>query len=549
MSNDATRNILVRLCQALVLVTGFFCMSVAAVCQSVLTDDAHTSSVTKDIDSNFGTNPNLVVSATNTGYLKFKLTPTLPTGTAGSDVSKATLKIYVGNVSVPGTIDVVQVADNWSEKTITARTAPALADLLATGVSIDASRKGQYLLIDVTGAVKNWLDTSNNYGLALVGHDATSVTFDSKENSQTSHEPELVVALNSRMGPQGPQGERGEKGETGASGAQGAEGAQGPQGQIGPQGPQGEKGDSGAKGDPGPAGPPGPVANKFDPTLVGLIRWDLLLANPVYTLPGGAAGAAFDGENLWVTNPLGGTVTKLRPSDGTILGTFNVGSGPVDAAFDGTNIWVAISSNSVTKLRASDGVVLGTYVLFDTANRVAFDGTNIWVTNSSKITVLRSDGTVRGIIPTNGPSMGIAFDGTNIWSVNYFANTVTKRRASNTALIGNFSVGSAPLDVAFDGKNIWVTNWDSDNVMKLRASDGVLLGTFSVGSHPSAITFDGENIWLANTFSNSVMKLRPSDGAVLDTINVGVNPGALLFDGHNIWVSNNDSTITKIRIH
>ena len=224
MSNDVTRNMLVRLCQAIVLVTGFLCMSAAAVCQSVLTDDAHTSSVTKDIDSNFGTNPNLFVSATNIGYLKFKLTPTLPTGTVGSDVSKATLKIYIGNVSVPGTVDVVQVADNWSEKTITARTAPALADLIATGVSIDASRKGQYLLIDVTNAVKNWLDTSNNCGLALVGHDGTSVTFDSKENSQTGHEPELIVALNSRMGPQGPQGsqgEQGEKGETGATGAQG----------------------------------------------------------------------------------------------------------------------------------------------------------------------------------------------------------------------------------------------------------------------------------------------------------------------------------------
>jgi len=237
------------------------CVSAVAFGQSIVSDDANTSSLSKDIDSNFGTNPNLVVSTTNTTYLKFKLTPTLPTGTVGSDVSKATLKIYVGNVSLPGTIDVVQLADNWSEKTVTARTAPALADLLATGVSIDAARKGQYLLIDVTNAVKNWLDTSNNYGLALVAHDAMSVTFDSKENSQTSHEPELVIALNSRMGTQGPQGiqgpqgaqgatgERGEKGDagaTGATGAQGPEGAQGPQGPTGPQGGKGDKGDTGA---------------------------------------------------------------------------------------------------------------------------------------------------------------------------------------------------------------------------------------------------------------------------------------------------------------
>ena len=520
--------------------------------QSILSDDAHTSSLTKDLDANFGTSPNLLVSPINTGYLKFKLTPTVPVGTQGSDVSKATLKIYVGNISTPGTIDVIQAAESWNEKTVTARNAPAMGDVLATGVVIDANKKGQFLLIDVTNAVRQWLDTSTNYGLVLIAHDATSVSFDSKENSQTSHESELIVSLNSRMGPQGPQGERGEKGETGATGTQGPEGAQGPQGQPGPAGPQGEKGDTGAKGDPGPAGPSGSAPNKFDPTLVGLIRWDLLQIYPVYTLPGGAAGAAFDGENLWVTNPLVGTVTKLRPSDGTILGTFNCDRGSVDVAFDGTNIWVAnMFGNSVTKLRASDGALLGNYVLFVDASRIAFDGTNIWVSNPGfdRITVLRPDGTLRGTIPSNTYPYGMAFDGTNIWTVNSRANTVTKRRASNTGNLGSFPVGTNPQDVAFDGKNIWVTNWDSDNVTKIRPSDGVVLGTFSVGSHPSGITFDGENIWVANTFSNSVMKLRPSDGAVLDTVSVGLNPQSLVFDGHNVWVSNFDGTITKIRIY
>src|SRR6185503_18652690 len=129
-----------------------------------------------------------------------------------------------------------------------------------TGVVIDANKKGQFLLIDVTNAVRQWLDTSTNNGLALVAHEATSVTFDSKENSQTSHEPELIVVLNNRTGPQGPQGpqgtagaqgpqgERGEKGETGAKGEigpQGAEGPQGVQGAPGPQGPQGPQGDKG----------------------------------------------------------------------------------------------------------------------------------------------------------------------------------------------------------------------------------------------------------------------------------------------------------------
>src|SRR5256885_770184 len=37
------------------------------------------------------------------------------------------------------------------------------------------------------------------------------------------------------------------------------------------------------------------------------------------------AGVAFDGANMWVVNNGNNTVTKLRASDGKLLGTFPVG--------------------------------------------------------------------------------------------------------------------------------------------------------------------------------------------------------------------------------
>ena len=61
-------------------------------------------------------------------------------------------------------------------------------------------------------------------------------------------------------------------------------------------------------------------------------------------------------------------VTKLRASDGALLGTFTVGTTPYGVAFDGANIWVANSgSDNVTKLRASDGALLGTFTVGDDA--------------------------------------------------------------------------------------------------------------------------------------------------------------------------------------
>lgn len=68
-----------------------------------------------------------------------------------------------------------------------------------------------------------------------------------------------------------------------------------------------------------------------------------------------------------------------------MLGSFSVGQNPVAVAFDGTNIWVG-NSQGVTKLRASDGAVLGTFTT-EAPYSLAFDGANIWVTNYGNATV------------------------------------------------------------------------------------------------------------------------------------------------------------------
>jgi len=65
---------------------------------------------------------------------------------------------------------------------------------------------------------------------------------------------------------------------------------------------------------------------------------------------------------------LNATVAKVRATDGTVLGTFAVGSGPDGLAFDGENIWVAnVDSNTVTKLRARDGARLDDFMLLNAA--------------------------------------------------------------------------------------------------------------------------------------------------------------------------------------
>ncbi|MGC2424660.1 MAG: hypothetical protein WA666_09930 [Nitrospirota bacterium] len=46
-------------------------------------------------------------------------------------------------------------------------------------------------------------------------------------------------------------------------------------------------------------------------------------------------------------------MTKLKASDGSLVGTYNVGSNPLGIAFDGANIWVTNEgSNTVSRIPA-----------------------------------------------------------------------------------------------------------------------------------------------------------------------------------------------------
>jgi hypothetical protein len=176
-----------------------------SVAQAVLVDDAHTNTAPKLLDSNFGTNPNLLVNDAGNVYLKFKLSSSLPADTPGSAVERATLKLYLANITTPGKLDIYAINGAWDESTLTARNAPALGNLLTTTANIELTKRHEFLVIDVTSLVRQWLGDDGqgtngipNHGIAILAHppdlstpEAANITFDSKENSQTSHEARL----------------------------------------------------------------------------------------------------------------------------------------------------------------------------------------------------------------------------------------------------------------------------------------------------------------------------------------------------------------------
>lgn len=235
--------------------------------QATLTDDAHTSAAAQA--KNLGQAPALLVQAPApraVTFLKFDLA-TLPSGTQGTDVVKATLTLWANRVGAPGFFDVRVVRSPWSESTLTSVRTPRLGSVEIGGVPVLATAKHSFLTVDLTEIVREWLDKGlPNHGIALVPASRdVAVAFDSKENGTTSHEPRLEIVLRGEPGPAGPAGPPGPAGSPGSSGSSagvpglaGPLGPAGPSGSMGPPGPRGPEGPPGRPGPPGPAGPAGP---------------------------------------------------------------------------------------------------------------------------------------------------------------------------------------------------------------------------------------------------------------------------------------------------
>src|ERR1700686_142863 len=96
-------------------------------------------------------------------------------------------------------------------------------------------------------------------------------------------------------------------------------------------------------------------ASEMDPFFIG--------ESATVSLSSDACGMAFDGENLWVSDPGGNRVWKVRAADRAIVNAYPVGGiSPCGVAFDGANIWTAnAGSSTVSKLLASNGSLVATY--------------------------------------------------------------------------------------------------------------------------------------------------------------------------------------------
>jgi hypothetical protein len=207
--------------------------------------------------SNIGTATTITVGSSGSiGLVQFDLTQ-LPAGLTAVQIQKATLTLFLDHVNAGGSIniDAVSASTSWGELTVTGDS--GISPGIAVNTSVMTNTADTFIALDATSAVQGWITTpSSNNGFMIQANTGTSVQFDSKENTSTSHAATLTIVPVS-VGPTGATGSSGTNGINGATGATGPTGVAGSTGVEGPTGVAGPTGSNGTNGSNGAAGPTG----------------------------------------------------------------------------------------------------------------------------------------------------------------------------------------------------------------------------------------------------------------------------------------------------
>jgi hypothetical protein len=236
-----------------------------------------------------------------------------------------------------------------------------------------------------------------------------------------------------------------------------------------------------------------------------------------------------------------------------LTGRTTVGSSPNLVASDGADLWVANNGGTVTRVRASDATVLGTWTGATNAFGVLVARGRIYVTgqtNPGRLYVI-DPGMPPGPVTTLSSALGaqpdgVATDGISIWTTN--VQSSVSIIDPDTGATANITTGfSTPGGILFDGANLWVSD-QGDNKLKKLDSTGNVSQTVIVGAHPQFPVFDGANIWVPAFFDNSVSVVRARDGMVVATLTTnGLNrPTHAAFDGQRILVTNSQGDSLSI---
>jgi len=256
---------------------------------------------------------------------------------------------------------------------------------------------------------------------------------------------------------------------------------------------------------------------------------------------------------VWVTSEKDGTLTRLDPESGEVLGKPRRIPGAAGVAVGRNWTWVTVPDRGeVLRLDPISGRVLREVKVPGEPGPIALGGGRVWVADEGGrgISAINAEGAdlYRSGLPPQAPGLRLAWGDHGLWVA--VANAGVVRRVDpGTLLAGEpIRVGRGPAGLTVAGGFVWVANSREGTVSKLDPSLRSVVDSIELDGHPGGIDAGTSTVWVADREDGAVSRIGLESGEKDgDPLEVGPEPGAVAVGGDAVWVANNgDGTVTRI---
>lgn len=251
----------------------------------------------------------------------------------------------------------------------------------------------------------------------------------------------------------------------------------------------------------------------------------------------GPTGVAYGHGRLWVTRD-DGTVARLQPRSGAVVGVTRVGRFPLRMAMTREAVWVVDEGTGMlSRLDVRSGRVRARVRVCALPSGVAATPTAVWVVCALgqlvRVDARTEQVTARtdpGPAAADPPDLAAGRDG--VWVAGL--DRVIRLDPATGAITATVAVPS-PADVAVRADTVWVASFRANSVARIDARSAMVTGRFPVGRNPSGVTLTPGRVWVVNDGDSTVSKLDARSGRTLATIRVGAYSYDITSGRGGVW--------------
>jgi DNA-binding beta-propeller fold protein YncE len=254
---------------------------------------------------------------------------------------------------------------------------------------------------------------------------------------------------------------------------------------------------------------PDGTLTRLNPTTGELVGSPLRLGR-------GISGVALGAGAVWVTDPGKGELLRVDPGSSRVATTIHLGGHPGPVVYGGHRVWVADEDgHGVTAVNAQGGRVFHRRLPPHAAPlRLAVGAGGLWVSSASTGALRRIDlGTAKPApaIPVGRGPAGVTVAHGYVWVANSRSGTVSKVDPTIQTVIGEpVEVGGRPGGIDAGPTLLWVASAADDTVSRIDLASGQPEGgPIAVGPEPGAVAVGGEAVWVANNGDGTVTRIEP----------------------------------------